>query len=154
MFFWFQQLYQDFTLHKNHHIYLSFTLGVSNWQNFKDSVVFSIKYLQSGVLILLFKIFICFKSHYIDYIIFLYNYQWSNLSDRYWDSLGLKSHARKIRNNQKDFDLYQVFMHNFLYQNVPMFLLYILLTVRIDTFCYEGIYTKMSPYPHLYMAYK
>ena len=39
-----------------------------------------------------------------------------------------KSHNK----NQKDFELYRVFMHNFLGQTVPIFPIYILLTRRIN----------------------
>ena len=45
--------------------------------------------------------------------------------------------ARKASNNYKDFELYKVFMHNFLSQNVLMFPL--LLTRRIDRFWFESI---------------
>ena len=47
--------------------------------------------------------------------------------------------SRKISNIPKDFDLYQVFMHNFLYQNVPI--LCKLLTRRINTLWSKGINT-------------
>ena len=56
----------------------------------------------------------------------------------YWDILGSRSHSR-ISNIQENFELYEVFMHNFLCQNVPIFLLYILLTWRINTFDYLHI---------------
>ena len=49
----------------------------------------------------------------------------------YWHNLGLKNHTRKMGNIHKDFQLNQ-FMRNILYQNVPIFKLYILLTRRIN----------------------
>ena len=50
-----------------------------------------------------------------------------------------KNHTRKVHNTHKDFELFQVFMRNFLCQNVRIFLLYILLTRRIDAFWSRGI---------------
>ena len=50
-----------------------------------------------------------------------------------------KNHTREVDNTHKDFELFQVFMCNFLCQNVRIFLLYILLTRRIDTFWSSGI---------------
>ena len=47
--------------------------------------------------------------------------------------------TRKISNIHKDFEIYQVFMHNFLSQYVLIFWWYILLTMRIDTFWSESI---------------
>ena len=49
------------------------------------------------------------------------------------------NHTRKVHNTHKDFELFQVFMRNFLCQNVRIFLLYILLTRRIDAFWSRGI---------------
>ena len=40
------------------------------------------------------------------------------MSCGYQYTLGPKRHTRKFREVHKDFELYQVFMHNFLYQNV------------------------------------
>ena len=56
-----------------------------------------------------------------------------------WGYLGPKNHARKIDNIYKDFQLYKVFMHNFLCKNVSKLLLCILLTRRINTFWSKGI---------------
>ena len=50
-----------------------------------------------------------------------------------------KNHTRKVHNTHKDFELFQVFKRNFLCQNVRIFLLYILLTRRIDAFWSRGI---------------
>ena len=50
-----------------------------------------------------------------------------------------KNHTRTVHNTHKDFELFQVFMRNFLCQNVRIFLLYILLTRRIDAFWSRGI---------------
>ena len=47
--------------------------------------------------------------------------------------LSLKYHTRKMSNIHKDSELYQLFMHNFLYQNIPMFPLYILLILEEST---------------------
>ena len=55
----------------------------------------------------------------------------------YQDSLGTKIHATKISNIYKYFELYQVFMHNFLSQNILIFPL--LLIRRIDTFWFKSI---------------
>ena len=41
--------------------------------------------------------------------------------------------------NSQDFELYQVFMYNFLSQNVPIFSIYILFTKRFETFWSRGI---------------
>ena len=63
----------------------------------------------------------------------------------YRDILGPKNYTRKTSNICKDFELlYQVFMHNFSCQNVPIFPFYIFLTRRIDTFLSEGIDTFCS----------
>ena len=43
-------------------------------------------------------------------------------------NLGLKNHARKISDIHKNFELYQVFMYNFLCQTVLTFPFYILFT--------------------------
>ena len=51
-----------------------------------------------------------------------------------WDSFVPKNHTREISNFYKDFNIYQFLMHNFLYQNVPLFLLYILLTKKLTHF--------------------
>ena len=57
----------------------------------------------------------------------------------YLDILGQKVHRKKIGKTHKDFKLYQVFMFNFLNQNIGIFVLYIyiyiLLTGRLNTFC-------------------
>ena len=53
--------------------------------------------------------------------------------------LGPKNHTRKINNIHKNFELQQVFMPNFLCQNIPIFPLHILLVRRIETFWSEGI---------------
>ena len=45
-----------------------------------------------------------------------------------------KNDTKKMDKIHKNLGLYQVFMHNSLCQNVPIFPLYILLTRRIDTF--------------------
>ena len=55
-----------------------------------------------------------------------------------------KNHKRKIYTIYKGFELCQVFMHNFLYQNVPIFPIYLLLTKRIDTLWSKGINTFWS----------
>ena len=70
----------------------------------------------------------------------------------YWCSLSFggigkvwiqKNHTRKI-SNHKGFELYQVFMHDFLYQNILIFPLYILLTRCIGTIWYKNIDTFWS----------
>ena len=43
----------------------------------------------------------------------------------YWDILSPKSHTRKIDKIQKDFELYQISMHNVMCQIVRIFPLYI-----------------------------
>ena len=53
---------------------------------------------------------------------------------------GLKNQTRKMYTLYKD-ELYQVFMHNFLYQNVSIILLHIFLTRKINTFWSGGIST-------------
>ena len=50
------------------------------------------------------------------------------------DILAKKDHTRKIEKIHKDFELYQVFMHNFLGNYIPIFPLDILLTRRVNTF--------------------
>ena len=47
--------------------------------------------------------------------------------------MSLKNHTRKISKIHKDSELYQLFMHNFLYQNVPRFPLYILFILEEST---------------------
>ena len=59
----------------------------------------------------------------------------------YRDILGSKNCTKEIGNIHKDFELYQLFMHNFLCQNVPILTLQILFTRRIDTFWCDGIDT-------------
>ena len=71
------------------------------------------------------------------------------LEKTYWDRLQyrvgcigtfwVQNITQNTGNSHKDIELFQVFIHDFLCQNVPIFLLYILLTRRIDTFCSEGI---------------
>ena len=56
---------------------------------------------------------------------------------------GPKNITRLISYIQKDFELYQVLLHNFLCQNVLILPLYILLTRRITTFSPEGINTYL-----------
>ena len=58
---------------------------------------------------------------------------------RVWGHFGPKSHTRKIGNVHKDFEQYQLLIHNVLCQNVPIFLLYLLITRSVDTFWFEGI---------------
>ena len=65
---------------------------------------------------------------------------------RYQDILCLKNHKRKIGNNHKDFELYQLFMHNFLYQNVLIFPLYLFPT-NAKTSCIS-FSIKMSRYSY------
>ena len=67
---------------------------------------------------------------------------------RYLDNFGQKNHTRKISNICKGFELYWIFMHNFLYQNVLIIPLYILLSSRIDTFWSEGSYIKVFWYSY------
>ena len=62
----------------------------------------------------------------------------------YQDILGPKDHTRKIDNIRNDFEVYQLFMHNFLYQTIPIFPLYLLPTKTIETFWSEGIHTFWS----------
>ena len=52
---------------------------------------------------------------------------------------GPKNRTIKISNIHKDFELFQLFMHNFLCQNISIFILYILLT--INTIWFGGIGT-------------
>ena len=52
----------------------------------------------------------------------------------YQHSFGSKEHTRKISDTHKDFELYQVLMHNFLCQNIQIFTSYILLAKRIGKF--------------------
>ena len=54
---------------------------------------------------------------------------------------GLKKSDKTIDKINKDFDLYQVFMYNFLCQTVLIFPVYILLVKRIGTFWSRGIRT-------------
>ena len=65
---------------------------------------------------------------------------------------GSKNHTRKIDKIRQDFELYQVFMYNYLCEIVPIFPMYILITKRINTFWSGGIgtfwnYTKSSYVP-------
>ena len=48
--------------------------------------------------------------------------------------LGPKKHKMKIGNIPKNFQLYQVFIYNFLCQNIPILLFHILHTRRIYTY--------------------
>ena len=57
----------------------------------------------------------------------------------YQDSLGPKNQTRKIHNIHKDLELCRDLMHNVLCQSVSILPLWILLTIRIDTFWTEGI---------------
>ena len=58
--------------------------------------------------------------------------------------MGPTFHTRKLGNVHKNLKLYHVFMHSFLCQNVPIFLLHIMRTRRIDTFWSDGIDTYWS----------
>ena len=49
----------------------------------------------------------------------------------YRNILGPKSHTIEIDKIYEDFELYQVFMYNFLCQNIQIFPLYILYTLYI-----------------------
>ena len=51
----------------------------------------------------------------------------------------LKNQTKKSSKSIKIFELYQVFMHNFLYQNFQIFQNYILLTRKINTLWCGGI---------------
>ena len=59
----------------------------------------------------------------------------------YQDILGQKNYTRQISNIHKDFELYQIFMHNFLCQNFLIFPLQILLKRTINIFWSEGVST-------------
>ena len=48
----------------------------------------------------------------------------------YLNILGQKVHRKKIGKTHKDFKLYQVFMFNFLNQNIGIFVLYIYIAYR------------------------
>ena len=52
----------------------------------------------------------------------------------YQNILGPQNHTREIDKIHKDWELYQVFMHKFLFQNVQILPLHILITRRISTF--------------------
>lgn len=52
----------------------------------------------------------------------------------YRNILGSKTHTRKVDKIKKGFELYQVFTYKFVYKNIWIFPLYILLTKRINTF--------------------
>ena len=52
---------------------------------------------------------------------------------------GTKNYTRKMDIIQKYFELYQVFVHNFLCHNRRIFPLYIFLTKRINIVWYKGI---------------
>ena len=52
----------------------------------------------------------------------------------YRNILGSKTNTRKVDKIKKGFELYQVFTYKFLYKNIWIFPLYILLTKRINTF--------------------
>ena len=67
----------------------------------------------------------------------------SNIELRYQDILDPKI-SRKIHNIYKDFKLYQLFLHKFLYQNVLIFPLDILLKRRINTLWSDSIETFWS----------
>ena len=58
---------------------------------------------------------------------------------RYWKNLGSKNQTDKISKIHKDFKLYQVFMYNFLWQTVLIFLMYILFTKRTEAFWFRNI---------------
>ena len=62
----------------------------------------------------------------------------SNIELRYQDILDPKI-SRKIHNIYKDFKLYQLFLHKFLYQNVLIFPLDILFKRRINTLWSDSI---------------
>ena len=53
--------------------------------------------------------------------------------------LGPKNRSKKISKIHKDFELYQLYMHNFLCQNVSILPLYKLLTKKMDTVWPDGI---------------
>ena len=57
----------------------------------------------------------------------------------YQNILSPKNHTRKTDKIHTNFELCQVFAHNFLCQKVWLFRLYILLTKIIDTFWSKGI---------------
>ena len=57
---------------------------------------------------------------------------------------GPKKSEKKLTNFIKIFELYQVFMYNFLCQIVPIFPVYILFTKRIETICPGGIETHFG----------
>ena len=57
------------------------------------------------------------------------------VSAQFWP----KNNTRNIGNIHKDFELHQVFMQNFLCQNVLILLSYILLAKRINMFSSKGI---------------
>ena len=57
----------------------------------------------------------------------------------YQNILGPQNHTREIDKIHKDWELYQVFMHKFLFQNVQVLPLHILITRRISTFKSQGI---------------
>lgn len=59
------------------------------------------------------------------------------MSYGYQDILGPKNQTRKVRNIHKDIELRRDLMHNVLCQNVSILPLWILLTIRIDTFWTE-----------------
>ena len=86
-------------------------------------------------------------AYKMNHCILVWGYS-NSLVCRYLNSLGPKNHTRKISIIHKDFELYQASMYSFLYKNVWIFPLYILLIMRINTFCSKGIYTKMSWYSH------
>ena len=56
----------------------------------------------------------------------------------YQDVLGQQKYTRGIEKIKKDFELCQVFMYNSVSQNVWIFLLFIFITRRIDTFWSQG----------------
>ena len=57
----------------------------------------------------------------------------------YLDFLGPKNQTRKINEVHKAFELYQVFICNFLWQTVLIFPIYILFTKRIENFWFGDI---------------
>ena len=77
--------------------------------------------------------------------------------EQYRDILGPKNHTRKTDNIYKDFEKNEAFVHNFLYQNIPIFPLCILLTKkpnnihkqfeRYQVFTHSFLYQNVPIFP-------
>ena len=81
----------------------------------------------------------CFFSHTVYVLQMINRILWVACTLKVSIQFCQRNHTRKFSNIYKDFELNQVFMHNFPCQEVLIFPLYILLTIQIDTFLFLAI---------------